>query len=109
MIQVTIITDRNGQYAGFDCIGHAGYAEAGKDIVCAGVSVLVINTVNSISCYTGEEFSVDTQEETGKIALRFRKPPGHDAKLLMKSLILGLQGIRKDYGAGYITLNFKEV
>ena len=27
--------------------GHAGYAEEGQDIVCAAVSALVINTVNS--------------------------------------------------------------
>ena len=109
MIQVTFYLNHNEKYTGFDCVGHAGYANAGKDIVCAGVSALVINTVNSIGNYTEEKFSVETDEDTGQIALRFDRPAGHDAELLAKSLILGLQGIQESYGTGYITLNFKEV
>ena len=109
MIQVTMIRNKDGKYIGFDCIGHAGYARAGEDIVCAGVSALVINTVNSICSYTKEACSVDTDEDTGKITLRFQKPAGHDAQLLMQSLVLGLQGVEGQYGAKYIKLNFKEV
>lgn len=30
--------------------GHSGYAEKGKDIVCAGVSTLVYMLVNSCDC-----------------------------------------------------------
>lgn len=109
MIQVTITKNKNGKYIGFDCIGHAGYADAGEDIVCAGVSALVINTVNSIASYTQEKFSVDTDEDTGKIQIRFSHPAKHDANLLMNSLVLGLTGIQEQYGANYMTLNFKEV
>ncbi len=32
-------------YQDFLSRGHAGYAEEGQDIVCAGVSALVINTM----------------------------------------------------------------
>ena len=35
--------------------GHAGFAKRGKDIVCSAVSVLLINTVNSIKCFTEDE------------------------------------------------------
>ena len=109
MIQAAIIRNRNGRYIGFECIGHAGYAEAGSDIVCAGVSTLVINTVNAVSCYTKEKFRVETVEDSGKISLRFHKPAGHDAQLLMNAMVLGLQGILQQYGAEYLTINFKEV
>ena len=109
MIQVTMIRNRNGKYIGFDCIGHAGYAEAGEDIVCAAVSVLVINTVNSLQVYTQERFSADTDEEAGRISLRLEKPAEHDAQLLIKSLALGLKGIQDQYSARYMKLNFKEV
>lgn len=109
MIQVTIFRNQNGQYTGFDCLGHAGFAESGEDIVCAGVSSLVINTINSISCFTDEKFSTDTDEDTGMISVAFQSPCGHDAELLIKSLVLGLQGIQNNYGVEYITLNFKEV
>ena len=109
MIQVTIFRNQAGQYLGFDCLGHAGFADAGEDIVCAGVSALVINTINSISCFTGEKFSTDSDEETGMITVQLNQPAEHDAELLMKSLVLGLQGIQNNYGVEYITLNFKEV
>lgn len=109
MIQATFIRNQNGQYIGFDCIGHAGYAAAGEDIVCAGVSALVINTVNAIAHCTTETFSTDTDADTGKISFMLHKPAEHDATLFMDSLVLGLEGIQKEYGDGYIMLNFKEV
>ena len=43
MITITV-KKRNGNYLEFVSKGHAGYAEEGQDIVCAAVSVLVINT-----------------------------------------------------------------
>ena len=30
------------------CIGHAGYADYGKDIVCASFSTMIITTINGI-------------------------------------------------------------
>ncbi len=104
MIQATIFRNQNGQYVGFDCIGHAGYAAAGEDIVCAGVSALVFNTVNAI-----DRFTEETKEETGEISVRFRSSVSHDAQLLIDALLLGLQGIQQQYKTTYITLNFKEV
>lgn len=109
MVFVTVLKNDHGQYIGFDCTGHAGFAAAGTDIVCAGVSALVINTVNSIDRFTEEAFEIDSGEEEGRIGVRFYRPAEHDAGLLMDSMVLGLQGIQESYGAGYITLEFKEV
>ena len=109
MTKITIFRNRDQVFTGFDCLGHAGYAEEGEDIVCAGISALVINTINSLGVYTKEKFSTDSDEETGMIRLRFDAPTGHDADLLMKSMVLGLQGIQNTYGNDYIILTFKEV
>ncbi|MBO5259453.1 MAG: ribosomal-processing cysteine protease Prp [Agathobacter sp.] len=97
------------QVTGFRCIGHAGYAEAGSDIICAGVSTLVINTINSIEILTDSLFSVETEEESGLIDFQFQGVVDEGAELLIRSMILGLQGIQQDYGNEYIILNFKEV
>ncbi len=43
--------------------GHAGYAARGSDIVCAAVSVLAQNTVNSIEHFTQDSFTADVDEE----------------------------------------------
>ncbi|MFP3155485.1 ribosomal-processing cysteine protease Prp [Lachnospiraceae bacterium ZAX-1] len=109
MVKVTIYKGQADIYAGFDCTGHADYAEKGSDIICAGVSALVINTINSISCLTDDVATTDSNEKTGRISMKFEKQASYDANLLIKSLILGLQGIQKNYGNEYIMLIFKEV
>ena len=38
MIEITRIKNEQGENIGFRCLGHAGFARRGKDIVCAGVS-----------------------------------------------------------------------
>ena len=48
MTTITFSKNQDGSYLGFDCFGHAGYAQAGDDIVCAGISALVINMINSL-------------------------------------------------------------
>ena len=57
MTKITIFRNQDQAFLGFDCLGHAGYAEEGEDIVCAGISALVINTINSLGVYTKEKFS----------------------------------------------------
>lgn len=107
MTIVTVFKDSN-DYLGFSCSGHAGYARAGEDIVCSAVSVLTINTINSISSFTDARFSLESHEESGHLEMLLETPVDAGAELLMKSLVLGLQGIQDNY-QGYITLNFKEV
>ena len=90
---------------GFKSMGHAGFADSGYDIICAGVSALVINFINSAE----ELCHAETDEETGMIDYRLDKPATGDVALLMDSMILGLKGIQRDYGNEYIILDFKEV
>ena len=47
--------------------------DAGQDIVCAAVSVLVINTVNSIERFTDDKTSCISDEDTGNIEFRFHE------------------------------------
>ena len=107
MITVTV-SKKNNSYISFVSEGHAGYAEEGQDIICAAVSALVINTVNSLEAFTTEQFETEA-EVPGEIAVRLEHPAGHDADLLMRSLVLGLQGIQTTYGDEYIVLDFREV
>lgn len=110
MIKVTVYKTVNHDYAGLDVLGHAGYSEAGSDVVCAAVSVLVINTLNSIERFTSDKISLVSDEETGMIEFRFIRKPSHDAKLLFKSMVLGLQEIEEDSEyEPYIDIIFKEV
>ena len=97
------------KYLGFVCNGHAGYAEFSKDIVCASISVLVINTINSLDQLAGEKIKLVTNEEEGLIDCRFEGQINDKAKLLLDSMVLGLREIKKQYGKTFIDLTFEEV
>lgn len=87
--------------------GHAGYAEEGRDIICAAVSILMVNTANSIEAFTEDEFTCD--EGDGFMEITVDEGASPDTGLLMKSLCLGLEGIRQSYGDTFIKIMTREV
>lgn len=109
MIKVNIIKNSQGIYKGFKLIGHAGYAEHGYDIVCSAVSILVINTINSIETFTNDSFDYSEDEKSGMIAVDFNDKISKESTLLIDAMVLGLETIQKDYNNKYIHLKFKEV
>lgn len=90
-------------------MGHAGFAKSGKDIVCAAVSILVINTINSMEELANEDMDIVTNEESGFIDCRLKSVLSKEGILLIDSMILGLSGIAKEYGSKYLALKFEEV
>lgn len=93
----------NGEYTGFSSKGHAGYAEAGFDIICAAVSALTVNTINSIEKFTDDAFKAEAKE--GMLRWKFTEfPLSKETNLLMDSLILGLYDIQENYGKKYIKI-----
>ena len=105
MIHVTVYKHSH-QYKGFRCEGHAGFGQEGFDIVCAAVSVLTVNTVNSIEAFTEDSFS--GQEGDGLISCMFRGSVSKETELLMDSMVLGLTSMKKNYD-NYMQLRFEEV
>ena len=88
MIEVNVRLD------GITIEGHARYAEAGKDIVCAGVTVLVENLIDSIEGLTND--SIQYEISPGRVDIHF-KNLSEDGKLLADSFFLGICGIAQDF------------
>ncbi len=112
MIKVTIYENGQHERIGFAAEDHAGYADSGSDIVCAAASVLMINTINAVERFTEDKFTVssDDSEDSPFISFRFTKHPGHDARLLLDTMILGLQDIENNSEyEPYIDIIFEEV
>lgn len=110
MTKITFHKTKTGEYRGFTCSGHAGYADYGSDIVCASISVLVINTINSLEVITGENMKVETDAESGMIQCSFAEYPLKEtSRVLVDSLVLGLTQIEKQYGKKHCKLTFEEV
>ncbi len=104
MIKISFFTNDENEITGFDFIGHAGFADNGNDIVCAAVSALVFNTVNSIDQLTALEYDVKQDEKKGHFYFRLKGKPDHDTDLLLNSLRLGVGEIQKEYGKKYIRI-----
>ena len=106
MIKVTV-SKKNGSYISFQSEGHAGYAEEGQDIICAAVSALVINAVNSLEQLTGDR--IQAKERDGFVSFSFTKPITEGGTLLMDSLVLGLTEIEHSYSKRYLKVKVREV
>ena len=109
MTTITIIKSITGEYKEVICKGHAGYADAGNDIVCSAVSMLVINTLNSLEKLTDTQMEVVSNEDKGRIHCQFTKSPDKSGTLLLDSMVLGLQNVVEQYDKKYLKLKFKEV
>ena len=109
MIDVAINRNKDGEYTAFICNGHADFAGYGNDIVCSAVSLLVINTINSLDEITHEPMDVSGDEQKGLITCQFRNRLQDSSKTLIESMILGLQSIEKQYGEKYCRIRIKEV
>lgn len=109
MIRVKIFRNNSGDIYGFRLTGHADYAKSGRDIVCSAVSVLTVNTINSIERFTDEHFSCETDDKKGGY-LEFVLPAvkdgehNHDVQLLLDAMLGGLNDIENEYSR-YISIN----
>ncbi len=107
---ISVIISRQGtDIKQIDLSGHAGFADEGEDIVCSAVSILVINTFNSIERFTDDDFRLDAAEDGGYMSMVFFEKLSDRSQLLLDSMILGLDEIQKQYGDNFISLEFKEV
>ena len=88
MIAVSVRLD------GITIDGHAGYAEAGKDIVCAGVTALTENLIDSIDSLT--EDTIQYEISPGRVDIHYRNL-SEGAKLLVDSFFLGISEITQDF------------
>ena len=104
MIRVRTIR-KNGKVFGFSTEGHAMFDRLGKDVVCAAVSILTINTVNSFETFLPEEETeVEVDDKKGRIGCVFKDEPSEKARLLLDAYFLGIRGIENEYGKEYLKL-----
>ena len=81
-----------------------------REVMWSVRQCLYWSSTHSIQRFTSDKISLVSDEETGMIEFRFIRKPSHDAKLLFKSMVLGLQEIEEDSEyEPYIDIIFKEV
>ena len=75
--------------------GHAGHHKEGRDIVCAAVSALTCNLINSLENLTEVKIRAETHEGFTKIKWENMTETG---KLLVDSWFLGITAVNQEYG-----------
>ncbi len=109
MTSITICKDKSGSYKKLICEGHAAFSYKGSDIVCASVSVLLINTLNVLEELAHETMKEECNEKDGIIICEFISPLQERSIFLLDAMVYGIQNIEKEYGKKYVKVNFKEV
>ena len=93
MINAEIIRGESGNVIGFKVANH------GESIVCAAVSMLVLNTVNSIEALTEDDFNCEYNDEGGYLEFTLNNPSFQTTgvKTLLDAMVLGLTSTLEQY------------
>lgn len=102
MIKITVYKDAKATIQQLKMIGHAEYADAGYDIVCAAVSSQVISVENSLQQLL--KIPVETvvnEVEGGYLQLKMpvitQKQLHKDGQLLLNHLVFALTVLAENY------------
>jgi len=91
MIEAKIYKTPLGQVKSFSVKNHA------ESNVCAAVSMLTLNTVNSIETFTDAEFTCEFSEDGGFLTLTLSSINNDRAGLLLDAMVLGLTMASEEY------------
>ncbi len=108
MISATLLRESSG-FSGCRISGHSGYDEAGRDIVCAAVSVLGCTCVNALESVCGVTPEILSNEE-GLLAFDLpdrTEAENEKAQILMRALKQGLSDLAEAYPR-HVKLTIKE-
>jgi len=100
MIQAEGAYDPEGRLTGFTVSNH------GDSYVCGAVSMLVINTINSIETLTSQAFNCHYNEGGGYIQFALKGRRSVKAGVLLDAMLLGLKSAQEQYPS---EINWKEM
>lgn len=103
-----VIYKKSDSIIGFRTGGHAQFDNYGNDIVCSSISILAINTVNSIEAFTEDQLTV-LSDDNGLIDLLVKNQLSQETKVLLKAFELGVTSVYDEYGKSYINIRIEEV
>ena len=85
--------------------GHAEYADKGKDLVCAGVSTIMIGSLNALDLLAND--TCDLVMDNNLVSIKIKKNT-YDSQLIIKTVILQLETLKEKY-SDYICIEQTEV
>ena len=109
---ITVIVDRKSEdrsIRGIYVSGHSGYAKAGNDIVCAGISTLcytAANALEDICGYSTEEVAAVHDSDDDEVFFRIQLPDygseeaKQNAQVILRTAELGMMNVASSVNNG---------
>jgi len=110
MIRVRIKREAAGDagepvITGFTVSGHAFFNDAGKDIICAAVSMITINTVNAFEEFLPDaRLSASVDRKKGMIDVRLEGERDERSDILLETFRLGVMTLEQKYGSKFVSV-----
>ena len=98
MIKCEFFTE-DERITGFTVSGHSGYAESGKDIVCAYVSAVVTMAEATINDVCGATAKVRVGEDEARVTLKLPKSCDEEESVqaVLAGMMVTLIALQEDY------------
>lgn len=110
MIKVVVTRNQKGSIRSLDIKGHSGYAEEGRDIICAAVSVTAYTAAGALEELAGLKGCYS--EENGHMVIKLpdRMTPEMEstADIILETTAIGFKQIELSYGK-YVMVVDREV
>ncbi len=104
MIRATFYIDKNAVVRAFEMSGHAGYADAGSDIVCSAVTAISQTVIGTLDELLERKPHYEIEAKTGRIACelvgyeKYSKTEKMAINTLMFSVLIGIKQLLPNYG-----------
>ena len=93
---------KDNYIVGFECKNHSGYAESGKDIVCAGISSITQTAVLGLENIAKIKCDVKIDQKIGYLYLKIDQSDimssnFQSAQIILQTMLCGLEDLRNQY------------
>ena len=93
---------KSNHIVGFECKDHSGYAESGKDIVCAGVSSITQTAILGLQNIAKVKCNVKIDQKSGYLMLKIdnydiNSTNFQSAQVILQTMLCGLEDLQKQY------------
>lgn len=96
------IYHKNNFIVGFECKNHSGFAEYGKDIVCAGISCITQTAILGVQNIAKTNCNVAIDENRGYLKLEIVERDKNlqtfkDSQIILQTMLCGLEDLQRQY------------
>lgn len=98
MTSVKLLKTASDRLCGYEVSGHAGFAKAGKDIVCSALSFLSITCANALESVAGKKPSIRINEQQGQLLITLQETElTEQTDIIFKVFKQGISDLSAEY------------